>query len=242
MNHSRSDAHLGRPRAVAAIATLAATLALALCMTHLELRAQSKSSAAPAGTRVNGRPAAPSRRQSLYERKVLPEKKFQINDLILIVVDEAGSASNNANTNLRRKYDLRAELEEWASLNLSEFQLEPDVTALPSLDLKSERKLEGRGTTDRRERITFKIMARVIDLRPNGNLVIEGRTTRRINDEESILTIFGEADPADVDERTKAIRSERIADLKLVYSGEGPVSRNLGRSILSWLLEWLWPF
>jgi hypothetical protein len=30
--------------------------------------------------------------------------------------------------------------------------------------------------------------------------------------------------------------------MKLVYSGRGPVSRNLGRTIFSWLLEWIWPF
>ena len=116
------------------------------------------------------------------------------------------------------------------------------IKDLKSLIKTSEKKLEGRGTTDRRERITFKIMARVIDVRPNDNLILEGRTTRRINDEESILTIFGEVDPKDIDERIKAVRSERVADLKLVYSGRGPVSRNLGRSALSWMLEWLWPF
>jgi flagellar basal body L-ring protein FlgH len=41
---------------------------------------------------------------------------------------------------------------------------------------------------------------------------------------------------------TRSVRSERIADLKLVYSGRGTLSRNMGRTILSWLLEWLWPF
>ena len=85
-------------------------------------------------------------------------------------------------------------------------------------------------------------MTRVVDIRPNGNLVLEGRTTRRINDEESVLTIFGEVDPRDIGAQSRAVRSERVADMKLSFSGSGPVSRNLGRSILSGVLEWLWPF
>ena len=185
-------------------------------------------------------PRTPTRPQSLYEKKILPENKFELNDLILILVSEDGSASNNSTINLRRKFDLDAEINKW--IDSDGFTISPDTTDFPGVDVQTERKLEGRVATDRRERITFRIMARVVDVRPNDNLLIEGRITRLINDEESILSIFGEADPRDIHEQTRSIRSECIASKKLVYSGHGPLSRNLGRSILSFITEWLWPF
>jgi len=173
--------------------------------------------------------------RSLYDAERIPEKKFKKNDLLLILVEENGFAANNSNINLRRKYDLKAELRDFSVMGYTPSQL-------PSVDLKSEKRQEGRGTTDRREKILFRITARVVDVLENGNLLVEAKKTRKINNEESLLTLFGEVNPEDVDPRTRTVRSERIADMKLVYSGKGPVSRNLGRTILSWLMEWLWPF
>ncbi len=181
--------------------------------------------------------------RSLYDSEQLPERTFKPNDLVLIIVDENGFASNNSNINLRRKFDLEATLNEWSHFDPEEFTLGKSTSStLPALDLETEKRQEGRGTTDRREKILFRIAARVVEVLPNGNLIIEARKTRLINDEESILTLFGEVSVDDVHPRDRSVRSERVADMKLVYSGHGPVSRNLGRSILSWLMEWLWPF
>lgn len=180
-------------------------------------------------------------RRSLYSTDTAPDIEYTKNDLIHVIVDETGTARNNANTNLRRKFDLNAELTESATLHGLSLEA-ADPTTLPSLDLKTEKRQEGRGTTDRNERVSFRITTRVIEVKPNGNLIIEGRTTRLINDEESILTIFGEVNPDDIEPKSRSIRSERIADLKLGYSGQGTLSRNMGRTFLSWLLEWVWPF
>ena len=57
------------------------------------------------GPPIRGDVALAQQPQSLYERKILPEKKFGRNDLILILVEESGSASNNSTTNLRRKFE-----------------------------------------------------------------------------------------------------------------------------------------
>jgi flagellar L-ring protein precursor FlgH len=180
------------------------------------------------------RGTSPNGPRSLYDSERVPEKKFKANDLILILVEEIGTAENNSNINLRRKFDLQADFQQFAIWD--------STNNLPQFDLKSEKRQEGRGYTDRREKIAFKISARVIEVLPNGNLIVEAKKSRMINDEESILTLFGEVSSEDVSPLTRSVRSERIADMKLVYSGHGPVSRNLGRSILSWLAEWLWPF
>jgi flagellar L-ring protein FlgH len=181
--------------------------------------------------------------RSLYEAERVPEKKFKPNDLVLILVDENGTAENNSNINLRRKFDVQADLREWTEFDFRDMTLgRSNSDRLPAVDLQSEKRLEGRGSTDRREKIAFKIAARVVEVLGNGNLILEAKKTRMINDEESILTLFGEVASEDVSPATRTVRSERIADMKLVYSGSGPVSRNLGRTLFSWLLEWIWPF
>jgi flagellar L-ring protein FlgH len=173
--------------------------------------------------------------RSLYEAERPPEKKYRPNDIILIIVEENGAAENNSNINLRRKFDLTADFQKFITWDAASDNL-------PQFDLKSEKRQEGRGSTDRREKIVFRISARILEVLPNGNLIIEAKKARTINDEESILTLFGEVSAEDISPQTRTVKSERIADMKLVYSGRGPVSRNLGRTILSWLCEWLWPF
>jgi len=188
------------------------------------------------------RGSPPSGPRSLYDAERTPERKIKPNDLILIMVEENGFAANNSNINLRRKFDLSAELRQFSTFDPEDFALRAtNSPSLPGLDLQSEKRQEGRGTTDRREKIQFKVMARVVDVLANGNLILEAKKTRMINDEESILTLFGEVASDDV-LQGRMVKSERVADMKLVYSGRGPVTRNLGRTILSWLMEWLWPF
>lgn len=178
--------------------------------------------------------------QSIYATDTLPNIEYSKGDHIQVIVNEQGTAKNDTNTNLRRKFDASAEVTEFAKLQ--GLSLVPsDAAGLPSVDITSEKRQEGRGSTTKNDSITTVIPCVVIDILPNGVLVLEGKTTRKISDEDTIVKLFGHVHPEHVTV-DKKVSSNWIVGLDLEYTGNGPLSRNQGRTIISFLLEYVWPF
>ena len=175
---------------------------------------------------------------SLYSPPFKPQPPVRVNDIILIIVDERSMARNDANTDLRRDIEVDTELKDWFRFDGLQ-KIVPAAASSPSVDFESERRQRSRGRTDRRDDMTFRIAAKVVDELPNGNLVIAAEKHKTTNDEETVLTLTGECRRQDI-RADRSIRSELVADLKLAYSGRGPVSRNQGRSFWTWLLDLIW--
>ena len=119
--------------------------------------------------------------------------------------------------------------------------LKPDFSPQPNIDVESERRLRANGKTDRRESVRLRIAARVVDVRDNGNVILEARKDKRINDERTTVVITGEVREEDVTS-DHTIVSDRVADMKLEYHGDGPVSRNAGWTWVNRVLDFIWPF
>jgi len=204
---------------------------------------------APAGPSAPAAPAAPApslwkeaggdgRIHSLYSPPFKPLPPVRVNDIILIIVEERSMTRSDANTDLRRDVQVDTELKDFVRFDGLQ-KIVPAAASSPAVDFESERRQRSRGRTDRRDDMTFRIAAKVIDELPNGNLVIAAEKHKKTNDEETVLTLTGECRRQDI-RADRSIRSELVADLDLKYTGKGPVSRNQGRSIWTWLLDLIW--
>jgi flagellar L-ring protein precursor FlgH len=94
-------------------------------------------------------------------------------------------------------------------------------------------------TSDRT--FTDRMAATVVDIMPNGNLVIEGYRSRVVSGEERVLRVSGVVRPADIGVGN-AVPSASIANLKLSYLGRGPASRSLNQNVGGRVVNWLWPW
>jgi flagellar L-ring protein precursor FlgH len=72
----------------------------------------------------------------------------------------------------------------------------------------------------------------VVDLLPNGNLVVEGYRSRVVAGEERMLRITGVVRPADI-AVGNTITSGQIANFRITYLGRGPTTRNNRQGILT---------
>ena len=88
---------------------------------------------------------------------------------------------------------------------------------------------------------TFTITAQIIDIRPNGNLVLEAKKRRKVNGEVETIRLSGVVSPQYVN-ASNQIRSRDIHDLDIEYDGKGTTSDLTKRGWLSWLLDKIWPF
>lgn len=141
---------------------------------------------------------------------------------IVIEIDDQAEISNSSDRSL-------AGSEEMAVPSL--FGLPQVVNqALPegaSLDqaasLTSNSSFSGDGSVQRNEKITLRIAATVVEVLPNGHLVVQGNQEVRVNFELRDLQVAGIVRPEDIS-RKNEITYDKIAGARIAYGGRGQIS------------------
>ncbi len=165
-------------------------------------------------------------------------KASHVNDILTISIVETASASNNASTSLDRQSGLKAG---WSGI-LEAFQQLGMIKELGnSHSVDFGNKFDGQGTTTNSSKLTAFITARVIKVRPNGNLVIRGARDVRVNNENQYIYLQGEVRPVDISS-SNVVLSTYIADAVIELSGYGVISDKQHPGLVARLLDWIWPF
>ena len=166
-------------------------------------------------------------------------KARRLGDIITVVISEQASASKKASTGTSRSSSISAGIPKILGLETTGIKNWADLSELLSASFGS--KFDGSGSTSRQETLQATISAKVVDVIPNGNLLIEGRRNVRVNNEDQIIVLSGTVRGRDVS-ADNTISSALIADAKIAYSGKGIIS---DRQKPGWLLNALdkvWPF
>jgi hypothetical protein len=82
------------------------------------------------------------------------------------------------------------------------------------------------------------VTAEVIDIRPNGTLVLQAIKRRTVNKDEEMLRLTGEITPASVSMNKAS--AENLANLAISY--EGPAAETAKPGFLGWIFGKIWPF
>lgn len=92
-------------------------------------------------------------------------------------------------------------------------------------DLEFGGGFSGRGEVRREERLVTQLSATVETVLPNGDLLITGRQSMRVNGETTLVAVRGRVRLADIDGQNRVL-STSIADAEINYNGKGFVSRS----------------
>ncbi len=137
-----------------------------------------------------------------------------VGDVVTILVVEDAQASNVAQTGEQRRSELHLGIQ--GSYNRFGFQA--------GGRFQSGSDIRGRGETSRMERIRARLTAQIVAIDTLGNLVVEGQRTTRINGEEQTIRIRGKVRSLDI-LPDNTVPSYALAELVLIYEGEGTVSQ-----------------
>lgn len=158
----------------------------------------------------------------------------QIGDLVTILVSDQASAVSRGATSSSRKSSAKAGIPAlWG----------PRAAALGNLaNLSSDAQLDGAGSTSRSNTLTTTLTARIVDVLPNGFLVVEGIKEVQANSEKQRVTIRGVIRWNDISPRN-TIASDRVGQLQIHIDGKGVVADATRRpNILYRILLGVLPF
>ncbi len=162
-------------------------------------------------------------------------KARDINDMVTIRVIESTVASAVANAQNSKTASAQTGIN-----NL--FGLEKKVKELPNLvNAKTNNTYEGKGSTSRVTTVQTNVAARVVDVLPNGYLVVEGVKEIRLNNETQSVFLTGVVRPEDIS-RDNIVLSSDVAQMTVRLQGKGVVSQNLKPGWLYSLLSGILPF
>jgi flagellar L-ring protein precursor FlgH len=121
------------------------------------------------------------------------------------------------------------------------FGLEKKVSELPNLiSTSGSADYTGDASTTRRSVVQTSVTAQVVEVFPNGNLLLEGDRELLVNGERQIVTFRGVARPNDISPQN-VILSTRIAEMEFEIAGKGIVSKTQEPGLLYKLLAGVWP-
>ena len=162
-------------------------------------------------------------------------------DILTIVILEQASASKKATTGTSRKTGVSAGIPNLMGLetNMTGIRNWMDLSNL--INASSQSTFDGSGTTTRQENLNATITAKVVDVLPNGNLLIMGRRNVKVNNEDQLIMVEGTVRPRDITP-DNTINSALVADARITYTGKGIVSDQANPGWLTNIFNKIWPF
>jgi flagellar L-ring protein precursor FlgH len=188
--------------------------------------------------------ASAQRRGSIYDPEAGPiglvanKTAQRAGDLVTIVISEQQDVKNEETSDLKKQSSLDKQL--------GNFDIAPSAfSTLPAIAGSSDDQFKGTANYAKKGVFTARVTAVVVDVLPNGNLVVRGRREIKIDKETKLIEFSGVIRRWDV-KADNTVASELVADAKVSYTGSGPLTDSTNRRGLgAWLhdaLDWLWPF
>ncbi|HUS34295.1 MAG TPA: flagellar basal body L-ring protein FlgH [Verrucomicrobiae bacterium] len=190
--------------------------------------------------------AAPlTRGQSLWQensaRSMVADKRAtHVGDILSILIQESNTANRQNNTKTSKQSTIDA--------SLQSFLYSPGASGLltkggqlPALKTAAAQSFDGGGQINNSEKITARIAVRVIDVLPNGNLVIEGTRKVSFSGETQDAVLRGVVRAEDV-MANNSIYSYQIAEATIKYVSTGTISDNQRKGWFTKIWEKVTPF
>jgi flagellar L-ring protein precursor FlgH len=153
-------------------------------------------------------------------------KARRVGDVLTIVLNEATAASKNAATTTSKTSAV-------TDTGPLIFGHSVTIHGVPILDttLSGSHTFDGEGTASQGNSFVGSLTVTVTQVQSNGNLVVVGDKTLKLNQGDEFIHISGVVRPADV-ATNNTVTSDKIAEARISYSGKGVIA-NANR--MGWL-------
>jgi flagellar L-ring protein FlgH len=169
-------------------------------------------------------------RLSLYEDR----RAFFVGDTIAIVIEEKTSASKKSSGNAARNGTTDITVPTVSGVPFKTFQG-------TNIEATSAQKFSGSGDASSNNLFSGSLAVTVIEVYPNGNLLVSGEKQVTINQGTEFIRFSGVVNPVNVTS-SNTVSSTRVADARIEYRGNGYINEAQTMGWLSRIFMTVWPF
>lgn len=203
--------------------------------------------AAVAPMSADGQPlAGPAPVVSMIAVTPPPAKKYRKNDIVTIIIREDSKATTDGKGDAKKSQDFDFGLEQFLQLALSSSGIPKlgstqNSETLPKIKFKYENDRKADASQERQDSLSARISAVVVDVKPNGTLVVEAVKQIVVDREEQVFKLSGvcRAEDISVD---NTLLSTQLADLALSKQTKGEVRDATKRGWLNKFIDQASPF
>jgi flagellar L-ring protein FlgH len=161
-------------------------------------------------------------------------RAFFVGDTLTIVIEEKTSASKKSSGNAARTGSTALTVPTVAGVPFKTFQG-------MNIEADSSQKFSGAGDASSNNLFSGNLAVTVIEVYPNGNLLVSGEKQVTINQGTEFIRFSGVVNPVNVT-FTNTVSSTRVADARIEYRGNGYINEAQTMGWLSRVFMTIWPF
>jgi flagellar L-ring protein precursor FlgH len=163
-------------------------------------------------------------------------RSFQVGDVITVLLNESSQATRTQNGSVSRE----------SSNTMAPAGLQKFGTNLGGLMgginmLGGSVSNKGTGAADQQASLTGSVAVAVVEVMPNGNLVLRGEKQLALTEGAEIIQVAGIIRPDDVSP-SNTVQSKRLANAQIAYRGTGDLANATRAGWGTSALIKLWPF
>jgi len=152
------------------------------------------------------------------------QRANRVGDILTVVVSIDDKAQISNQTKRSRANSSSAGMPHVLGFESTVASLMPsDFDPNKMVDVSSDLSNDGKGSIGRQEKITLRIAATIIQILPNGNMVLHGKQQVNVNYDQRELTIKGIIRPQDISAEN-TIKYDQIAEARINYGGRGLIA------------------
>ncbi len=192
-------------------------------------------------------PTATDGTMSLSEASVTaiepPEPRtFEEQDLVTIIISESSQIEREQTLETDRSYGASAGFEALPDpLKLLQLRYE-DFDRLPvEVAAQAGFQHDGEGTYERDDSVTARVTGRIVEVKPNGTILIESKTMVQTDGEEQVIVLSGLARQEDVT-ISNTIQSNQMANLVVRFEHSGDIKNSSRKGWVPRVIETLFNF
>lgn len=166
---------------------------------------------------------------------------YAVGDLLTVIVRESKSFEADAKTKSEQEYKVESTIDAFIKATGGGLGSSGFRHGKPNIDYSWESESENRGDAQRNDKLTTRITATIIDVKPNGLLVLEARSLVEHEDETISVTLVGTCRKEDVT-ADNSVLSTQLADKQINVQNEGFVRDASKQGWLLKLIDKIRPF
>jgi flagellar L-ring protein precursor FlgH len=182
-----------------------------------------------------------TRAQSLWHdnasRAMFADRRANgVGDILTVIVSEISTANKNNETKTEKQSSWTAAVSSFLFPGFVQYK-----GTTPAVQYNSDLKHDGSGAINNSETIVAQISVKVMDVLPNGTLVVEGRRETSFAGEHQTIVLHGIVRPEDITP-ANTIPSCDVADATIQMVGKGTVTDATNKGWFTRILDKVNPF